>query len=88
MDNNDSEKNNRMIFKMNKTSGELKTYFYDGKKYNRTYYLKNKDRLLEKNKCNICMGSYTKNTMNNHLKTKKHLSLMDRQHNEPTLYEL
>jgi hypothetical protein len=26
--------------------------------------------------------------MNNHLKTKKHLSLMDRQHNEPTLYEL
>jgi hypothetical protein len=41
------------------------------KDYRKQYYYENKEKILEKQNC-LCGGIICKNTLNRHLKTKKH----------------
>ena len=45
---------------------------YDSKIYNKTFYEKNKDKVLEKIICSICCGSYTYYNKSKHNKSNKH----------------
>ena len=46
------------------------------KRYNTNYFIKHRDVLLKKEKCEICDGSYDKTHRSRHFKTKKHLVKM------------
>ena len=73
----------RIVTKILKKTGEVKTYSYDGAAYNKKYYQKNKDKILEKEQCDVCLGTYTinGNGLQIHNKTKKHILLLNRQNN-------
>ena len=47
-----------------------KVYFYDQKKYNKTYYEKNKDKIVQKIKCEFCGKMIRKSGMSEHKKSK------------------
>lgn len=57
--------------------GTEKVYTYDQKKYNSTYYQKNKDRLNTSVECPLCKGSYCPISLSTHLKSKRHLKFID-----------
>lgn len=48
----------------------------DKAKYMKDYYEKNKSKLEEKIKCEICLHEYKKCKKSEHIKTKKHLMKM------------
>jgi hypothetical protein len=56
--------------------GTMKIYTYDQKKYNDTYYEKNKEKLNESIECPSCKGSYCPLTKSRHEKTKRHLKFI------------
>jgi hypothetical protein len=64
----------RLVTKLIKKTGELKTYVYDGAKYNKTYYDSHKEQLLQKSQCDICLGSYPSKGAGKaiHERSKKH----------------
>jgi hypothetical protein len=43
------------------------------KNYNKKYFEKNKDRLNEPNKCEICGGQYQTSNKAHHMKSMKHI---------------
>lgn len=47
-----------------------KVYFYDQKKYNKTYYQKNKNKLVEKITCEFCGKTIRKSGKSEHQKSK------------------
>ena len=51
---------------------------YDSKKYIQTFLLKNSDKIKEKITCNICCGSYTYFNKSKHIRSKKHLLLVEK----------
>lgn len=44
--------------------------------YIKKWYNKNKDNLKEKQKCDICGGTYTRYNKSHHLKTQKHVRIV------------
>jgi predicted GIY-YIG superfamily endonuclease len=54
-----------------KKNGDLISHTYDNGEYNRIYYLKHKDKLTEKIKCD-CGSFYSKACKFNHFKCQKH----------------
>lgn len=54
-------------------NGYIKTYQYEtNKEYNDKYYIENKDKILKKNICDICGGSYHLFNRMRHYRTEKH----------------
>jgi len=51
---------------------------YDSKKYNKTFYEKNKSKITEKIICNICMGSYTYFNKSVHNKSIRHIRCLNK----------
>ncbi len=56
--------------------GTEKTYIYDQKGYNTTYYEKNKEKLNKSVECPICKGTYCILSKSTHLKSKRHLKFI------------
>jgi len=52
---------------------------YDQKKYNNNFMEKNKDKIKLKIVCDVCCGSYTYYNKSKHMKSKKHLNLLNKQ---------
>jgi len=48
---------------------------YDSKKYNNTFYIKNNDKIKQKEICKICGGNYTYYNKSAHNKTNKHIKV-------------
>lgn len=51
---------------------------YNYKKYNKTFYEKNKDKISEKIICNVCMGSYTYFNKSIHNKSVRHIRCLNK----------
>jgi len=66
------------VRKFIKKDGDEKTYIYDQKKYNDSYYQKHKDDINKKIECELCKGRYCLMTKARHEKTKKHLNLINK----------
>ena len=62
----------KITYKRKKTN-EIITKVYDQKEYNDKYYKANREKLLEKVKCE-CGREYTKALKSRHVKSKEHLS--------------
>lgn len=58
---------------------DKKVYPYND--YNKKFMEKNKEKIMEKQKCEICCGSYTYFNKSKHLKSKKHLDLLNKLNN-------
>jgi hypothetical protein len=54
------------------------TKIYNQKKYNKTFIEKNKDKIKEKNICDICCGSYTYYNKSKHMKSQKHIRMAEK----------
>ena len=46
------------------------------KEYKRKYYEKNKEKLIEKVKCELCGGEYQKSSKSKHENTRRHNELL------------
>ncbi len=58
-----------------KKNGEISTY--NTKKYNADAYAKNKEKILsDKVHCDFCNITYLKSNHSNHLKSKKHMTVI------------
>ena len=53
---------------------------YDSKKYIQTFLNKNATKVKEKITCDICCGSYTYFNKSKHIRSKKHLLLVEKYH--------
>jgi len=53
---------------------------YDSKKYIQTFLNKNSTKVKEKVTCDICCGSYTYFNKSKHIRSKKHISLVEKYH--------
>ena len=53
---------------------------YDSKKYIQTFLNKNASKVKEKITCEICCGSYTYFNKSKHIRSKKHISLVEKYH--------
>ena len=53
---------------------------YDSKKYIQTFLNKNATKVKEKIICEICCGSYTYFNKSKHIRSKKHISLVEKYH--------
>jgi non-homologous end joining protein Ku len=62
-----------MIKKLVKKNGDISVKEYNQKKYNDTYYEKNKDKIKEKITCEICNKSFLKSNKSNHYSSKQHI---------------
>jgi hypothetical protein len=63
----------QIIKKYTKKNGEEVVKTYDQKKYNNTYYLKNKDKINKTYKCSYCNKEINQSNKTNHDKTKIHI---------------
>ena len=52
---------------------------YDQSKYNKNFMEKNKDIINQKKICDICCGSYSYYNKSKHMKSLKHLNLLNKQ---------
>lgn len=52
---------------------------YNQSRYNKTFMEKNKDRIKLKVVCDICCGTYTYYNKSKHMKSIKHLNLLNKQ---------
>jgi len=63
--------------------GSIKEYLENNKEHTqevkKIYYEKNKDKLNEKNFCDVCNGRYTTQNKLNHQQTKKHRKVIKEQ---------
>jgi hypothetical protein len=58
-------------------NGTIKTYQYEtNKEYNDKYYNENKTKILKKNICDVCGGSYHLFNKMRHYRTEKHLKVL------------
>lgn len=55
---------------------------YDSKKYIQTFLNKNASKVKEKITCDICCGSYTYFNKSKHIRSKKHLLLVEKYHKQ------
>jgi len=51
---------------------------YNQKKYYNTFVIKNKDKIIEKQQCDICCGSYTYYNKSKHYKSNRHLKMANK----------
>jgi hypothetical protein len=51
---------------------------YDQSKYNKNFMEKNRDKINEKKICDICCGSYSYYNKSKHMKSLKHLNLLNK----------
>jgi hypothetical protein len=61
---------------------------YDQNKYNKTFIEKNIDKIHEKHTCDVCCGSFTYFNKSKHLRSKKHVDLMNKMPPAPPIIEL
>ena len=47
------------------------------KEYLQEYYMKNKDKFMERHTCNVCGGSFQLRTKSKHEKTQKHQQALE-----------
>lgn len=66
-----------MIKHLVKKNGDIVIKEYNQKKYNDTYYEKNKDKIKEKLMCDICNKSFLKSNKSNHYISKQHIKIFD-----------
>jgi hypothetical protein len=52
---------------------------YDQSQYNKNFLEKNKDKINKKIICDICCGSYSYYNKSKHLKSVKHINLLNKQ---------
>jgi hypothetical protein len=52
---------------------------YDQSKYNKNFMEKNKDKINQKIICDTCCGSYSYYNKSKHMKSLKHLNLLNKQ---------
>jgi hypothetical protein len=51
---------------------------YNTKQYHKKFIEKNADKLKEKTICSVCCGSYTYFNKSKHIKSKRHINLLDK----------
>lgn len=52
---------------------------YNQSQYNKNFMEKNKDKIKEKIICDVCCGSYSYYNKSKHMKSKKHINLLNKQ---------
>jgi len=52
---------------------------YDQSQYNKNFLEKNKDKINQKIICDICCGSYSYYNKSKHIKSAKHINLLNKQ---------
>jgi hypothetical protein len=67
----------KTIIKRTLADGTEKTYIYDQKIYNDTYYLKNKERLNQSIECDVCKGTYCLGSKSRHKKSLRHQTFLN-----------
>ena len=58
---------------------------YDQNKYNRKFIEMNSDKIHTKHICEVCCGSYTYFNKSKHLKSKRHLDLLNKANPAPPI---
>lgn len=65
-----------------------KQYNKNNKKHFETFYKKNIDKIKEKMTCSVCCGSYTYFNKSVHIRTKRHLKMLESLQNNKKVLDI